>query len=212
MTDLSDITGKSSSTLYGHLAYLRDRGVLVYAPAGDRKLKITFTVPGDNSRILEMVDSENLELPLNISSLNKDIDLKEERDLSEFQNSGKKPIARKVSRADPRSFSPAIQCVKGLTSRFPPKELYDDIIRVLGEKPNRETLEACRKEWVKRGYNPFGWGWLLDWYSGGIPQRNGRLPRSSSPPANPQGAMTLEQRAKITGENLDDLKKAQVEF
>ena len=169
---LSKLLGKSPSTIYGHLAYLRDRPVLCYEAAGDGTLIVTF---------LDEDDSGNLESLLNSSSSpisNLDQSTKEEKDIGVFQVSGmalqktgKKPIERKPSKKDPRTDLPAIQCVKGITSRFPQKELYDDIIRVLGDRPDVEKLLACRKEWLKRGYNPNALTWALEWYQSGIPDR-----------------------------------------
>ena len=83
------------------------------------------------------------------------------------------PPKRVDLRSDPRSKHPAIQCIRGLNkNHYPPIEIYDDAIRILGDKPNGPKLTECRKEWVKRGHNPAGWGWL-DWYRDGIPARNG---------------------------------------
>ena len=76
-------------------------------------------------------------------------------------------------RSDPRTKLPAIQCVKGITSKYPPIELYDLVIAALGETPNGELLLKCRQEWMKRGYNPNSWAWLLEWYPQGIPGTNG---------------------------------------
>jgi hypothetical protein len=76
-------------------------------------------------------------------------------------------------RTDPRSKLPAIQCVKGITNKYPPKELYDPVIAALGETPDGELLLKCRQEWVARGYNPSSWVWLLEWYPQGIPGKNG---------------------------------------
>jgi hypothetical protein len=228
MTELSAMFGKSQSTIYGHLAYLRDWEVLRWRPSNGKTLKIWLIVgelepEPDDSRILEKPltpllnppqgseinngvginsafqnsgkkpigrkpskadsrtehDSRILEKPLTPllnppqeSEINNSVGIN-----SAFQNSGKRPIGRKPSKADPRTKHPAIQCVKGITSRYPPKELYDEIIQVLGNSPKGELLAACRKEWLKRGYNPNAWAWLLDWYpAGGAPGRNGGGP------------------------------------
>jgi len=82
------------------------------------------------------------------------------------------PPKRVDKRSDPRSKLPAIQCIRGImNNHYPPLEVYDDAIRILGDRPNGPKLSDCRKEWVKRGHNPNGWGWL-DWYRDGIPSRN----------------------------------------
>lgn len=79
---------------------------------------------------------------------------------------------RRTRISDPRSKTPAIQCVRGImNNRYPPVELYDEIIAILGETPDGSFLADCRREWVARGYNAHGWNWLRDWYkNGSIPQ------------------------------------------
>lgn len=182
VTELSAMFGKSQSTIYGHLAYLRDWEVLRWRPSNGKTLKIWLIVgelepEPDDSRILEKPLTPLLNPPQE-SEINNSVGINSAfQNSGTFQNSGKKPIGRKPSKADSRTKHPAIQCVKGITSRYPPKELYDEIIRVLGNSPKGELLAACRKEWLKRGYNPNAWAWLLDWYpAGGAPGRNGGGP------------------------------------
>lgn len=91
------------------------------------------------------------------------------------------PPARHSRQSDPRSKHPAILCAKGITGHYPPAEIYDDLIRVLGDHPDGEKLAACRKEWITRGYNGNGWAWALEWYPGEIPTKNG--PGVRKPPA-----------------------------
>ena len=73
--------------------------------------------------------------------------------------------------ADPRTKHPAIQATKRVLGgrRYPPLEMYDRIIEVLGESPDGERLARCRKEWVERGHNRNSWKWLTEWYVEGIP-------------------------------------------
>ena len=73
----------------------------------------------------------------------------------------------KKQRRDSRSDHPAILCIRGLVGKYPPKELYDDAIKILGDSPDGEKLAACRKEWIQRGYNPNAWTWLTEWYQNG---------------------------------------------
>lgn len=82
---------------------------------------------------------------------------------------------RSTKASDPRSKTPAIQCARGINNgRYPPVELYDEIITSLGETPDGARLAECRKAWVARGYNPNGWGWLLQWYREGIPKNGAK--------------------------------------
>lgn len=184
--ELSELFSKSPSTIYGHLAYLRDWEALRWRPSEGKTIIITLILGEAIAN-----DSENLEYPLNtFNHLNEVDNLNEVKREDAIQKSGKRTIGSKPSKADPRTKLPAIQCVKRLTSRFPPKELYDDIIRVLGDSPDEELLTACRKEWLKRGYNPNSLVWLLEWYpAGGAP---GRAIQKSGKPAK-------------TGETWDDV-------
>jgi hypothetical protein len=88
----------------------------------------------------------------------------------------KKDIGAKAPRkpmADERTKTPAIQLVREITGKLPNKALYAEIIKVIGEKPDREKAENCYHAWVERGYNPGAMTWLTQWYVTGIPGRNG---------------------------------------
>jgi len=87
------------------------------------------------------------------------------------------PAAKRLDvRSDPRSKSPAILCAKGITGHYPKLIVYDEVISKLGERPDGPKAAGCYKEWILRGHNPIGWGWL-DWYTNGIPaQGNGHGP------------------------------------
>ena len=98
---------------------------------------------------------------------------------------------RKPVQTDPRSQTPAIWAVRELTSRYPPRELYDTIIGVLGDTPDTKRLAECREAWVARGYNRNAWTWLLEWYPNGIPKRNG----ARASPGVPNAFETLKEWA-----------------
>lgn len=88
---------------------------------------------------------------------------------SESQPESKAKAKRSARLPDPRSKHPAILCAKGIAGKFPPIEIYEDVIQVLGDAPDGPRLAECRKAWVARGYNGNSWNWLLDWYTNGIP-------------------------------------------
>ena len=105
--------------------------------------------------------------------------------------------ARRKAPPDPRKDTPAIQAAHEVAGRYPPKELWDEIITLLGEEPRRPLMEECRYNWVERGYNPAGWAWLMEWY------RNGRVPprpgaghgtRSAQPDPGPVDWMAVKQQ------------------
>ena len=81
----------------------------------------------------------------------------------------KPPKRRRKRKTDPRTQHPAIQAVREVTNRYPPKPLWDEIIKLLGKQPPVEELRFCFKEWVKPGFKPTNFAWLFDWYVSGIP-------------------------------------------
>lgn len=79
--------------------------------------------------------------------------------------------------ADPRATHPAVVAVRELADRFPPKELWQELIEVLGDEPDKERLYECWNEWAKRKYRADNYrGWAIDWYINGAPTliRNGK--------------------------------------
>ena len=99
---------------------------------------------------------------------------------------GERPPKKSVPGGDPRTKSQQIQLARAVGGgRYPPKELYDDIIALLGANPAKDRLLECRKAWLERGYNPSSWEWLTDWYRHGIPPRPGSA--GNGPRASPGG-------------------------
>lgn len=72
---------------------------------------------------------------------------------------------------DTRTQHVAIQTCRQVARAYPPKELWDRLIQVLGETPNTTLLVECRAEWVERGYNRASWKWATEWYATGVPAR-----------------------------------------
>jgi len=101
-------------------------------------------------------------------------------------------------RSDPRSKHPAIIAVREAigTRRYPPLEMYDGLISVLGENPDANRLRSCRQAWVERGYNPNAWTWASEWYAHGIPERGARASPSGALPA---AAVEFLRRANGNG-------------
>ena len=72
---------------------------------------------------------------------------------------------------DPRSKHAAIQTLRGIVKLYPPKEIWDKLIGILGEEPDHLRLLECRAEWMERGFKTNNWKWVTDWYLNGIPTR-----------------------------------------
>ncbi len=81
----------------------------------------------------------------------------------------KKRRRRTPRTTDPRSSHRAIQAVKHLTKHYPKKSLYEKVIAVLGETPDKELLKQCWDAWDIRDYKPTSLVWLFEWYVAGGP-------------------------------------------
>jgi hypothetical protein len=105
--------------------------------------------------------------------------------------------AKKVrpSKADPRTSHPAIVAVFEVTGRRPDKDLYNKIIRTLGDEPDGQKLVECFEAWRAKGYRATNYGWITDWYVKGIPDKsqngNGRK-HEQRQQANPRVETILE--------------------
>lgn len=76
----------------------------------------------------------------------------------------------KQTQKDDRTNSLSIQAFRKVTGKFPPKQLYDSVIEILGDNPNESNMKLCYQAWLSRGYNPSATTWL-EWYRDGIPTR-----------------------------------------
>lgn len=65
---------------------------------------------------------------------------------------------------DERANHPAIVAVREILEKYPPKKEWDQIIEVLGEDFDVDYLVECQAEWARRGYRPFNYSWLYEWY------------------------------------------------
>lgn len=66
---------------------------------------------------------------------------------------------------------PAIRAVKQVCRENIPAGIFPSIIETLGGSPDIEKLTACYTEWHSRGKARGGWGWVLEWYKDGIPEK-----------------------------------------
>ena len=101
--------------------------------------------------------------------------------------------------ADPRTKHPAIQATKRVLGgrRYPPLEMYDRIIEVLGDSPDEAMLTACRREWRERGHNPESWKWLTEWYPAGGPPSQHRA--RASPREETDWVTAAEEEKSLRG-------------
>lgn len=74
---------------------------------------------------------------------------------------------------DPRLDHPALKAVVEVKGCYPHKDTWDAIIKVLGTEPDTGKMRECWDAWRLKNYAPGNFGWLTDWYTGGIPGANG---------------------------------------
>ena len=67
--------------------------------------------------------------------------------------SGQAPGRAKGTR-DPRTDHPVIQAVRAATGRYPPKTIYDKIIREINDNINLRRMRDSFECWCARGYKP----------------------------------------------------------
>lgn len=86
----------------------------------------------------------------------------------------------KTKHEDPRKSHPAIVAIREITERYPPKEIWDEIIDQIGINGiDQKRLRKCFVAWIGRGYNKTNFDWAFDWYvNNRIPkagERNGKI-------------------------------------
>lgn len=94
---------------------------------------------------------------------------------------GRDAPSRAKGKSDPRSNHPAIQLVKGVTGRMPPKPIYDYLIKELGDHPDGVKFARVFEAWCLRGFKITNYEGQIDWYKNGIPQKNGKLVQPTAP-------------------------------
>jgi hypothetical protein len=89
----------------------------------------------------------------------------------------------RASRSDPRTSHPAIQAVRTVTGKYPPKAAYNRVIERLGEDPDIDKLQEVYTTWSLRGNNPHNLEGIFDWYESGVPEkRNVKVPPAAAEP------------------------------
>ena len=160
LDQISRLTGKKASTIYGHMAALRDRDALRWRPADRGTIVVSFPEPSFEPVDEKGVISMNLEKPsLKDSSENQlDSGLEDLRG-DAFQKSGNPGR----SSQDPTS----------------PAQLYRSITRISPNPAQRAGIAAAVSDlglwhatiehWLAHGWNPRNLPGLLDLYSRGGP-------------------------------------------
>lgn len=70
---------------------------------------------------------------------------------------------------DERTDHPGLQAVRELIGRYPNKDVWDLVIKTIGDDLDMERLRECYTAWRAKNYAPHNLAWLTDWYRNGIP-------------------------------------------
>lgn len=77
--------------------------------------------------------------------------------------------------ADTRKDHPVIVTIREITNRFPPKEIWDELIDQVGiNNINIVQMRKCYATWISRGFKKTNYDWIFDWYV------NGRIPKAGN--------------------------------
>ena len=96
-------------------------------------------------------------------------------------NNTSQPKSRNRQPPDPRCKHPALEMVRSIRSRWPDKVVWDDIIKVLGDAPDRERLVNCYKLQVELGCNPNSLPFIFEFYPpGGLEERRRQMKRGGN--------------------------------
>ena len=90
-----------------------------------------------------------------------------------------KPKRERKVKPDKPEVPEQVTWFRSVIGRFPPKELYPQVVAVVDGRRDSELLAECWQSWIAAGYNRANYAWFLDWYkSGRIARRNGSGPAS----------------------------------
>lgn len=99
----------------------------------------------------------------------KELDIDKEEDKKEELREGTasppEPEAEPECKpVDTRKNHPAIVAIREVTNRYPPKEIWDELIDQIGFDADTVRLRKCYAAWIGYGYNRTNFNWVYDWY------------------------------------------------
>jgi hypothetical protein len=162
---LERISGKSQSTLFGHLGNLRARNALQWRPAGKGLIIVSFDEGASSAAYEARPDSENSEEPILSPSLfftNKQEQLKYTEEAASRQ-SGIPEKGLKVGKNRAKEH-PAVTIYRQETS-LEPNGLQALILTC--EVGDLETWQDALVHWLEHGWNPRNVLGLLELYNRG---------------------------------------------
>lgn len=101
----------------------------------------------------------------NPGSLNTDNHTDSHTDKSSSSKKTSSASKKKQAAVDPRKDHPALKAVREVTARWPTKDIWDLLIKKIGESPDIERLRDCYSRWRAKGWSPINYGWATEWYA-----------------------------------------------
>lgn len=93
---------------------------------------------------------------------------------------------------DERIDHPAIAAFREVKGAYPNKDVWDLVIKTVGDAPDIPRMRECWVAWRAKDYKPNNLAWLVDWYVNGI-QAHGR--NGTGKPSNVDiGMATLNRK------------------
>ncbi len=187
--ELAAITSKSTATLYGHLAALRDMQALKWSASRAGDLVVVFDDKSFQDYLSKILNTLSLDLPAfnNISR----------------SREGFKEHLSKISESkrDPLLEHPAVKIYRGVmhvTANELQRKTIVDIIAY--EIPK---WQECLEHWRLHGWSPTNVTGMLDSFKRGgkaacsVCQRNGSKPPAPAPPDDSLAAEIARRKAKF---------------
>jgi len=165
---LERISGKSQSTLFGHLGNLRARNALQWRPAGKSLIIVSFDDPAADAPGEARPDSGNPEKPIPPPSAT--LKVKQEILYQEGIKESRRSRIREIrldGGGNPAEEHPAVSLYRQLTSLEPNAWQAQALA---GEVNDLETWQDALGHWLEHGWNPKNIHGQLDLYArGGAP-------------------------------------------
>lgn len=108
-----------------------------------------------------------------------------------------KPKKKEKQPPDARAKHPAIAAVRALIKAYPQKEVWDEVISIVGDQPDIEKMTSCFLAWCRVSSNKANLAtWLFDWYMNGIPEKKGNGHYES---ASERNERNIRETARLMG-------------
>lgn len=148
---LAEITGKSPSTLYGHLAVLRDLHAITWRAAHTGELFVTF----DDKSLFE-----HLSKILNTCFINPSFN-----NLDSIQGGDLKNTPSKILERDPNLEHPAVKVYRGIVHITANETQRKAIVEAVGY--DVDGWRACLEHWRGHGWSPTNVTGMIQSYKAG---------------------------------------------